>query len=67
MWENFAANDIARGDAYGSLLLVDLTGCGPLRCPIDGERPSPRLDGINRKPLTCRGLAIEIAGEEFVP
>ena len=34
-WENFAANDITRGDAYGSLLLIDLTGCGPLRC-VDG-------------------------------
>jgi hypothetical protein len=33
--ENFATDDIARRDAYGSLLLVDLTGCGPLRS-LDG-------------------------------
>ena len=35
-WENFATDDIARGDAYGSLLLVDLAGCGPLR-RLDGR------------------------------
>jgi len=25
--ENFASNDFARGDAYGSTFLIDLTGC----------------------------------------